>query len=188
MQENIRQAKSDDAELVAPLIVQAMGELACYFTGKESIEQAIPLFESLFIQTENQYSHDNTLVFEEEGNILGSITSYDGSKLYEYRERLLNFIKEAYQIEDLKLEDETQVGEFYLDTLSVSPNAQGKGVGTKLIKASIEKAKNKGFSRVGLLVDLENTNAKRLYERLGFKVVGKKVLGNSVYEHMQVLL
>lgn len=54
MQQNIRQAKAEDAQLVAPLIVQAMGELACDFTGKESIEQAIPLFESLFKETENQ--------------------------------------------------------------------------------------------------------------------------------------
>ena len=47
MQKNIRQAKTEDAFIVAPLIVQAMGDLACDFTGKEAIEQAIPLFETL---------------------------------------------------------------------------------------------------------------------------------------------
>lgn len=188
MQENIRQAKAEDAYLVAPLIVQAMGDLACEFTGKETIEHAIPLFETLFIKTENQYSHDNTLVFEENGHILGSITTYEGKNLVEYREKLLAYIEQEYAVVDLKLEDETQTGELYIDTLSVSPKAQGKGVGTQLIEAAIQKAKEEGHSHIGLLVEMGNPHAKRLYERIGFTVVGKKALGNSQYEHMQVLL
>lgn len=188
MQQNIRQAKAEDAQLVAPLIVQAMGELACDFTGKESVEQAIPLFESLFKETENQYSHDNTMVFEENGNILGSITTYDGGKLEEYRNKLLSYIEQEYNVVNLELEDETQAGELYIDTLSVSPKAQGKGVGTRLIKVAIHKARVKGYKHIGLLVEMGNPNAKRLYERIGFTVVGKKALGNSQYEHMQVLL
>lgn len=188
MQENIRQAKAEDAHLVAPLIVQAMGELACDFTGKDAIEHAIPLFETLFKKTENQYSHDNTLVFEDNGSILGSITTYDGGKLEEYREKLLRYIEEEYAVVNLQLEDETQTGEFYIDTLSVSPKAQGKGVGTQLIKAAIQQAKEKGHSHIGLLVEMGNPHAKRLYERIGFTVVGEKALGNSQYEHMQVLL
>lgn len=188
MQKNIRQAKIEDAFLVAPLIVQAMGDLACDFTGKETIEQTVPLFEDLFVKTENQYSHDNTLVFEENGNILGSITIYDGGKLGEYREKFFNYIEQKYAVLNIKLEDETQTGELYIDTLSVSPKAQGKGVGTKLIKAAIQKAKEKGYSHIGLLVEMGNPHAKRLYERIGFTVVGKKVLGNSHYEHMQALL
>lgn len=146
MQKNIRQAKTEDAFIVAPLIVQAMGDLACDFTGKEAIEQAIPLFETLFAKTENQYSHDNTLVFEEKGNILGSITTYDGGKLEEYREKLLKIIRQEYNVKNLSLEDETQADELYIDTLSVSPKAQGKGVGTQLIVAAIDKAKKEGHS------------------------------------------
>lgn len=188
MQENIRQAKTEDAHLVAPLIVQAMGDLAGDFVGSEQIEEAIPLFEKLFALTENQYSHDHTLVYEEEGEILGSITAYKGENLYEYRRKLMQIIEDEYQITGLHLEDETQAGEFYLDTLSVSPNAQGKGIGTKLIKAMIKKAIQESHSRVGLLVDKENPHAKRLYERLGFQVIKTVRLVESDFEHMQILL
>lgn len=188
MKDTIQQAKAEDAYLVAPLIVQAMGDLACDFTGKETIEQAIPLFKFLFKNTANQYSHDNTLVFKEKGNILGSITTYDGKKLEEYREKLLKYIEQEYAVVNLKLEDETQAGELYIDCLSVSPKAQGKGVGTQLIEAAILKAKEEGHSHIGLLVEMGNPNAKRLYERIGFLVVGKKSLGNSQYEHMQLSL
>src|SRR5690625_4323704 len=160
-----------------------MGELACDFTGKESIEQAIPLFESLFKDTENQYSHDNTLVFEEEGKILGSITTYDGGKLEEYREKLLKRIVQEYAVVDLNLEDETQAGELYIDTLSITPNVQREGKETQLREAVIQKAKEETHMNIGLLVATENPNAKRLYERIGFTVVGKKSLGDSQYEH-----
>lgn len=188
MSYTIRPAEVCDVKSVAPLIVQAMGDLACSYVGKSYEEEAIPLFEKLFALTENQYSHDHTLVYEEEGEILGSITAYKGESLYEYRRKLMQIIEDEYQITGLHLEDETQAGEFYLDTLSVSPNAQGKGIGTKLIKAMIKKAIQESHSRVGLLVDKENPHAKRLYERLGFQVIKTVRLVESDFEHMQILL
>lgn len=155
----IRQAKTGDAPKVAPLIVQAMGDLACDYTGKTNAEEAIPLFKYFFVETENQYSHDNTLVFEEAGEVLGSITAYDGKHLVDYREKLVQFIAREYGVIDLKMEDETQAGELYVDCLSVSPKAQGKGVGTGLLRAVLQKAKKDGHSHVGLLVDMENAAA-----------------------------
>lgn len=185
---NIRLGQKKDASIVAPLIVQAMGDLAGDFVGSEQIEDAIPLFESLFVKTENQYSHDHTLVFEEENEVLGSITAYDGGKLMAYRQKMLTFIAEEYEVTDLHLEAETQAGELYIDTLSVSPKAQGKGVGTSLLKAILQKAKAEQHTHVGLLVDKENPHAKRLYSRLGFEVAGEVTLLETEYEHMQLSL
>src|SRR5690625_4934699 len=128
------------------------------------------------------------MVFEENGNILGSITTYDGGKLEEYRDKLLNHIEQEYNVVNLKLEDETQAGELYIDTLSVSPKAQGKGVGSRLIKVAIHKAREEGYKYIGLILEMGNTNAKQLYEGRGITVVGKKALRNAQYELMQVLL
>ena len=38
---------------------------------------------------------------------------------------------------------------------------------------------------LGLLVDFDNPNAKKLYEKKGFTVVGEKMLMNENHEHMQ---
>lgn len=76
----------------------------------------------------------------------------------------------------------------YIDTLSVSSKAQGKGVGTSLIKAVLQKAKKDGHTHVGLLVEMENAKAKKLYYRLGFNTSRVVRLGESKFEHMQVLL
>ncbi len=58
-----------------------------------------------------------------------------------------------------------------LNNLSVTEEARGHGVGTRILKEFIRYAKSKGFLCVLLEVIDENVQAKALYERLGFKTV-----------------
>ncbi|UNY97864.1 GNAT family N-acetyltransferase [Zhouia spongiae] len=182
---SIRPAKPEDYNQVAPLIIQAMEDVACKLIQAENPYDALPLFEKFFQQTSNQYSFDNTLVFVENGIVAGSITGYDGALLEAYRKPFLDYIEKAYDVRHDSLEDETQAGEYYIDTLSVSDKFQGKGIGSKLIKKLIVKAGENGYSKVGLLVDQTNPLAKKLYTRLGFKVEKTITFANGIYEHMQ---
>ncbi len=184
----IRPARSEDFKQVAPLIIQAMEDLACTFANTEDSEMAIPLFEHFFQQKANQYSFENTLVYEEDNEIAGSITVYDGALLPAYREPFLKYIAENYNVKDLIIENETLIGELYIDSLSVFPKHQGKGIGSKLLLAIKAKAKEEGHKKIGLLVDFKNPSAKKLYSALGFESVGKKQLGSSIYEHLQLKL
>lgn len=185
---NIRAARPEDFKKVAPLIVQAMEDLACTFADTEKIEDSYPLFEYFFQKPENQYSYDHTLVYEEDGEVMGSITFYDGKLLTTYRQPFLEYITEKYNVRNLIIEDETAPEEVYIDTLSVSPAFQGKGIGKKLIAAAIAQSKLEKHRKIGLLVDYKNPKAKKLYAALGFISVGKKQLGNNVYEHLQLAL
>jgi ribosomal protein S18 acetylase RimI-like enzyme len=188
MNPNIRPALPEDYKQVAPLIVQAMEDLACTFANTEDPQIAIPLFEYFFQQKSNQYSFEHTLVYEEMEKIMGSITFYDGALLPQYRKPFLEFIAEKYKVTGLIIEDETDPEEIYIDTLSVSPKHQGKGIGKQLLAAAINQARHGNQRKIGLLVDLENPGAKKLYSALGFESVGKKQLGNCVYEHLQLKL
>ena len=188
MFKNIRPARRNDYHQVAPLIVQAMEDLACTFANTQNPKDAIPLFEHFFQQKKNQYSFENCLVYEENGEIAGSVIAYDGALLPLYREPFLEYIAQKYNVRDLVIENETLKGEVYIDTLSVYPKHQGKGIGSKLLLAITAQAKEEGHKKVGLLVDLKNPNAKKLYSALGFGTVGKKRLGNSVYHHLQLSL
>lgn len=185
---NIRPARSEDFKQVAPLIVQAMEDLACTFANTKDAQMAIPLFEYFFQRKANQYSFENTLVYEENGEIAGSIIAYDGDFLPEYRAPFLEYIALNYNVKDLIIENETIHGELYIDTLSVYPKYQGKGIGSKLLLAIKTKAISDGHKKIGLLVDFKNPSAKKLYSTLGYESVGKKQLGNSVYEHLQLTL
>ncbi len=58
--------------------------------------------------------------------------------------------------------------DMYIDILAVAPAMRGKGVGTLLLDAVFQTAREKGFKSVSLEVVDTNPDARRLYERLGF--------------------
>lgn len=188
MDNAIRQASPEDHQQVSPLIVQAMEDLACTFVNSKDPKKAYPLFDYFFQQPDNQYSFENALVYEENGQIVGSIIAYDGAFLPKYRKPFLEYIAAHYNVRDLVIENETMKGEIYIDTLSVNPSFQGKGIGKKLLGAIQIKAKAEGHKKIGLLVDFKNPNAKKLYSALGYKSVGSKQLGDGIYEHLQLTI
>jgi ribosomal protein S18 acetylase RimI-like enzyme len=61
--------------------------------------------------------------------------------------------------------------ELYLDTIAVSEQARGHGIGSILLNTVIDFAREEGFLAVKLSVIDTNTRAKSLYERVGFQVV-----------------
>ncbi|KQR70244.1 GNAT family N-acetyltransferase [Pedobacter sp. Leaf176] len=180
----IRKAKPEDAEAVAPLIIQAMGELANKFSNTTDAIKTLGLFEYFFSQQNNQYSYENTLVFEENNQILGTLNAYDGGKLAELRKKFTEYISLHSDVKDFNPEEETEAGEFYFDTISVAPSAQGKGIGKQLIAAGIAWAEKTGHKNVGLLVEVENEKAFKLYQSKGFEIQNKKKFMGGLYLHM----
>ena len=57
--------------------------------------------------------------------------------------------------------------------ISVVPSHRNRGVGSALIQAGLEWAREREIVRVELFVDEANTGAIRLYERFGFVVEGR---------------
>ncbi len=58
--------------------------------------------------------------------------------------------------------------DMYLHTLAVAPAVRGQGVGTRLLDAVFQTARDKGYRSVSLEVVDTNRDARRLYERIGF--------------------
>ena len=180
----IREAKPSDAQFVVPLIIQAMGELAGKFANSTDPDIIFNLFEYFFQQKENQYSYQNTLVFTTNDKILGAINAYDGGLLLSLRKKFIDYLNDHYHLKNFDPEPETQKGEFYLDTISVHPNAQGKGIGKALIKAGINWGKQLGHYNIGLLVEQDNKRALKLYEKMGFITQNEKQFMGGLYYHM----
>ncbi|MCD0490056.1 GNAT family N-acetyltransferase [Pedobacter sp. MC2016-14] len=182
--EAIRQALPEDAAQIARFIIQAMGSLAKKFAGTSNPSAINALFEHFAAQPANQYSYENTLVYEDENAIYGAITAYDGADLEVLRSPFLAYVK-ANGASVFSPETETQAGEYYIDCLGVSAEKQGQGIGKKLILGLIEKARTLGHHKVGLIVSKDNPQAEKLYARLGFDVVDKKQFMGEEYLHMQ---
>jgi ribosomal protein S18 acetylase RimI-like enzyme len=58
--------------------------------------------------------------------------------------------------------------------MGVSPESRGRGLGTALLAATVELAREQGVAALGLSVSERNEVARRLYERAGFAVVGRE--------------
>jgi len=62
--------------------------------------------------------------------------------------------------------------ESYVQTIAVAPDAQGHGLGTRLLAALVEESHRRGCKRLDLEVRADNDAAIRLYERHGFSRIG----------------
>ncbi len=181
----IRQAILEDSEFIATYLLLAMEEIVYKFIGEKDHNKA-KAFMLYFIQRENnQYSYQNCWVAEEEKEVVAAVNLYDGAKLEELRKPVIEYISSQFN-KGFELEDETGAGEYYIDSLGVKPNQQGKGIGFKVLQVLINEYVTKRGQTLGLLVDEENPIAKRLYVKLGFKSVGKRVVFGKNMEHLQL--
>ena len=180
----IRKARPADVKMVVPLLILAMGELASKFSNTSDAIATSALFAHFFQEEDNQYSYSNFLVYEESGQVYGALNAYDGGKLTILRQKFLEYLSVHNGLNDFKPEPETQAGEFYFDTLAVNQEMQGKGIGKKLIDAGIEWAQELGIDTVGLLVEVNNEKALKLYIDKGFKIANQASFIGGSYHHM----
>lgn len=176
MKIDIRRATTDDAELIAHVV--------CMAVGYDKSHPIYPVFYALAQSDMAQYSYRNTLVATIGGRAVGAIIGYDGALLKELREPIYPLLRQHLgYVPDI--EDETEAGEYYLDSLGILPEYRGLGIGRRLINAATEIAMTEGHERVGLIVDFDNADAERLYASLGFRRVGTRLfLGHRMW-HMQ---
>ncbi len=68
-------------------------------------------------------------------------------------------------------EQSTDKGELLLEGIAVHPSCRGQGIGTKLLEAVFDYAREKGIDSVKLEVIDTNPAAQKLYERMGFAII-----------------
>ena len=187
----IRPAVPGDAPRAVPLILQAIGSIAFVLTGTNNREDADRILDGFFRRKDNRVSYQNTLVMEDLENVVersrevvGVALIYDGSIARALDGPLEKAAVQTSGLSDYRIPTEAELSEFYLDAISVDPKCQGRGFGRDLIEASCEQARRLGRDRIGLLVDIENSGAKRLYERLDFRTKGRKQIAGYEYFHM----
>ncbi|RZK40142.1 MAG: GNAT family N-acetyltransferase [Pedobacter sp.] len=183
----IRKAIYEDARAIAEVLFFAMEEIIYTFIREHNSEKAVDFLYYFVQDVNNQYSYQNCWVVEgERSEIMAAACVYDGASLYRLREKVLTHIKEGYGDLPFVMEDETEIGEFYIDSIGVNPVHRGKGIGTILLKFLIEEYVEKQQQTLGLLVEEENTNAKRLYLKMGFKPIRTKFFAQKVMVQLQI--
>lgn len=188
----IDNATLEDAPLIADAILEAVGkDITNHLTGtSRSVKEVHSLFQRLAERTDTQYSYRNTRVARtDDGISMGVCISYDGNDLKRLRRP---FFYEAnttlgWNMTDEEIDalpGETEPGEFYLDTIMVLPEFRSRGVAKSLITDAKLKAEKTG-KPLGLLCDVDNSPAHRLYETSGFRNIGTKPFAGHTMYHMQ---
>ena len=184
----IEKARKEKAAQFARLIMLAMSYDCCrFFAGPDhTLDDFQCMMTRLVERDDSQYSYLNTEVaVAEDGELMGICVTYDGGQLHRLRKAFVSAALEVFGIDYSKMDDETQAGELYVDSLAVVEKFRNQGVATALLRSAVQKAEQMQLPAVGLLVDADNPCAERLYQNVGFAYVNDAVWGGHVMHHLQ---
>lgn len=165
--------QSKDKTEIAALIKSAFKEKFSPVFSRLKEEEWIPMLEELL-------SFERGLYYKEDEEILGvAILLTSGGqymtappqlsrKIGWIRRHILKYLFEN-KIEDSEI--------LHLEMLAVSPNARGKGIGTKLLNSLPAVAGELGCKKLTLEVVDTNPRAQKLYESMGYRCIKTKRTG-----------
>ena len=192
----IKNATKGQATDIAHLIMMAMTDDCClHFCEKGyGLEDFRKMMILLVEREDSQYSYKNTLVAADGDKVIGISVSYDGSILHELRRPFLELALKHIGKDHAGMDDETQSGvlgfaawlvqELYLDSLAVLPGYRRRGIASRLISATKERANRMGLPHVGLLVDKGNPDGEALYASIGFQYANDSQWGGHPMKHL----
>jgi ribosomal protein S18 acetylase RimI-like enzyme len=180
----IRQAVPADVKQAIPLILQAIDDIAFLLSGTPDAGETELILSDFFRQPGNRLSYENCLVMEDGGEVVGIAILYDGAEAQNLNLPVEQAAAKKTGKAEYQIPIEPEESEFYLDAIGVNPSCHGRGFGTALIEAACAHARKLGHTRFALLVETENSAAKRLYDRVGFHSDGTKWIAGKEYYHM----
>jgi DNA-3-methyladenine glycosylase I len=142
------------------------------------------MMTALVEREDSQYSYRNTLVAMADKKVVGIAVSYDGGLLHELRRAFIQAAKTCIGKDHSGMDDETQSGELYLDSLAILPEYRRQRIASRLLIATKERATRMGLPCVGLLVDKDNSDGEALYSSVGFRYVDDNHWGGHPMKHL----
>lgn len=182
----IREATKNQAAEIASLIMMAMTDDCClHFCGDGYGLVDFRKMMTMLVELEkSQYSYKNTLVAMDGDKVVGISISYDGARLHELRRAFIEAAKKYIGKDHSAMDDETQAGELYLDSLAVLPEYRRQKIASRLLRATKDRANNMGLPCVGLLVDKDNPTGEALYASVGFRYMNDNRWGGHPMKHL----
>ena len=180
----IRKAVPEDAEAAAILMEMAIGDIAKTLTAETELPAILDCMAAFFRQGGCRIGYEQTIAAEEDGRLAGIITVYGGRQAEQLDEPIADYVRRKTGQASFRPELETELHDFYLDTLCVAPEFRGKRIAQKLIAAAEELALASGYTRMSLNCEEHNETARRLYERLGYKKDSIRMLSGHSYDYM----
>lgn len=177
----IREADADEAAQIAQLFLLAWPVEEMAQSNGITAEMLLESVTAFAAREDTIYSYTNTYVAEIEGKTVGAMCGYDGADYKKLKQPIVDVIGQDSAFAYLQ---ETEDGEYYLDSVGVLPEFRGRGIASRLFEAHFTRAAALGHKVAGLIVDVDKPKAEALYARLGFRLEGYKDFFGHDMKHM----
>lgn len=197
----VRPATVADTPIATSLILMTMGQFADYIFSADNPTKAFEVISRLFAQPLNRFSYQFADMVDIDDQPSGIMISYPGRTMNRlslsmgkqlwsiYGAR--GFVRFVRRVLPLAFMREASNDEYFINTLAVFPDSQGKGIGTYLLSYAENKAREMHYNKCSLSVEVSNLRARTLYERLGYRIIGtirfdwlKRISGTPGYHRM----
>ena len=170
----VRSARLEDVEHYPELIMLSAPGYLPYIFGSGARD----LLSILFPDTGNWFSFEHSHCAEVDGEVAGMALAYSYSQKKAEESRTLELtvrhLKSSFvELPDpriIELAGQIEEGDYYISDMGMYPKFRGLGCGTRLFERLEDEARKAGCGRVVLDVKTDNTKARALYERLGYRI------------------
>ena len=171
-QEHFRPARKEDCATIASLYSVSSEGVADYIWTKiaEPGEDILVVGRRRYESEDSAFSYRSCTVVEDEGKIIGMLVAFP--MYVDPSEEESDPVLAPYS----KLEEDNS---YYICGMALFPEYRGRGIGTRLLTLAEKFARDQGFKKLSLIVIEQNTGAKQLYERTGYREVSRE----PVYPH-----
>lgn len=176
----IRAAGAADASFAASMIYLSMGHLADHLfqLNKDVIETRIA---KLFARDAGRFGYKYAFIAGLGNEAAGLLIASRGDKVNRLNLETVphlmavlgisNAVGLIHRAVTLPGGREAYDDEFFIGNLGILPSMQGRSFGSQLLAYAETLACENGLKKCSLVVGWHNTNARRLYERIGYRVV-----------------
>lgn len=166
-----REGKEEDSLRIAELDnIASDGAIEFLFHDLIADMTPVQIVASNLESDSYPYSYRSVIVSEYDESIIGMSLSFPG-KYHRITDEMKNFFPHD-RINHFKHFFSAPVGDsYFLDALCVDENFRNRGIGSKLIELTKNKARNEGYNSLCLVVFKDNTNAQNVYKKNGFEAI-----------------
>ena len=162
----LRPARPNDAERASALLYSAYTHTqVIYPLHEEAAHGFSERLQHFFREEGNRFSFQCIQVAEQRSEVVGLVLSFGGRE-----EKRLNAAS------GWQLECEANDDEWYVDALAVFTNWGRQGIGTCLLHAAEQQARQQHYRKIALNVAQENAQAMSLYQRLCYVITQETLL------------
>lgn len=177
----IRQAETKDVEAASGLLADTMAEFGVATMGIGNLELEMKALRRWYVQKGNRFSHEFCKLATVDGAVAGLLLTLRGDRLAYLESTLTNglfkiynpiqVIRMSWRLMVLGRTKEADKDEYLIAHVAVAPEFRRRGIAMLLLAEAGKEAREQGFTKLVLEVEIGNNNAFKAYEKYGFTTV-----------------